>query len=178
MSSIGKPEEALRYVNEALALDPLNWASHRSHVSVLFNARRYEEAVHYSLKLKRQSPALFRFPELLGHSLLMLGHTKEAALAFGQSITAEAILAARSGNRALALAKLASLKERYGEFADFSYARIYAQLGDKNRAFAALDRAWEVRDSSLLGLKVDPYLDPLRNDPRYASLVKRLGLPA
>jgi len=178
MSSIGESEEALRYVDEALALDPLNPGSHRARVAVLFDARRYEEAVRYSLKLKRQSPALFRFPELLGHSLLMLGRTKEAAFAFGQSITGEAMLAARSRNRALALAKLASLKERDGEFANVYYARIYAQLGDKNRAFAALDRAWEVRDSSLLNLKVDPYLDPLRNDPRYASLVKRLGLPA
>jgi len=178
MSSIGESEEALRYVDEALALDPLNPGSHRARVAVLFDARRYEEAVRYSLTLKRQSPALFRFPELLGHSLLMLGRTREAAVAFGQSITGEAMLAARSGNRALALAKLASLKGRDGELDSFNYARIYAQVGDKNRAFAALDRAWEVRDSSLLELKVDPYLDPLRKDPRYAPLVKRLGLPA
>ncbi len=72
----------------------------------------------------------------------------------------------------------ASKRKRDGELASFNYARIYAQLGDKTRAFAALDRAWEVRDSSLLDLKIDPYLDPLRSDPRYASLVKRLGLPA
>lgn len=178
MSSIGKPEEALRYVDEALALDPLNSASHSAHVSVLFDARRYEEAVRYSLKLKQESPELFRFPYLLGHSLLMLGRTKEAALAFGQSITGEALVAARSGNRALALAKIAALKGSEGDFASFDFARIYAQLSDKNRAFAALDRAWEVRDSELLDLKVDPYLDPLRSDPRYASMLKRLGLPA
>ena len=103
MSSIGKPEEALRHVDEALALDPLNWASHRAHVSVLFFARRYEEAVRYSLKLKQDSPELFRFPVLLGHSLLMLDRTQEAALAFEQDITGEALLAARAGNRELAL---------------------------------------------------------------------------
>lgn len=178
MSSIGKPEESLRYVDEALALDPLNWASHYAHVSVLFDARRYEEAVRYSLKLKQDSPELFRFPVLLGHSLLMLGRTKEAALAFGQDITGEALLAARSGNRELALAKLAALKERDREFGSYDSARIYAQLGDKDAAFEALNRAWEVRDSSLLQLKVDPYLDPLRGDSRYAVLVERLGLPA
>jgi len=177
MSSIGKPEEALEYVDEALALDPLNSGSHTAHVSVLFDARRYGEAVSYSLKLKQESPQLFRFPHLLGHSLLMLGRTKEAALAFGPNITGEAMLAARSGNRALALAKLAALKGRDSEFASFDYARIYAQLDDKNRAFAALNRAWEVRDSGLLKLKTDPYLDSLRNDPRYASLVERLGFP-
>jgi hypothetical protein len=51
-------------------------------------------------------------------------------------------------------------------------------LGDKDAAFEALNRAWEIRDSNLLGLKVDPYLDPLRGDSRYAALVKRLGLSA
>ena len=178
MSNIGKPEEALRHVDEALALDPLNWASHYAHVSVLFEARRYEEAVRYSLKLKQDSPELFRFPVLLGHSLLMLGRTQEAALAFGQNLTGEALLAARSGNRELALAKLAALKERDGEFGNFDSARIYAQLGEKDAAFEALNRAWEGRESSLLGLKVDPYLDPLRGDSRYAALLRMLDLPA
>jgi serine/threonine-protein kinase len=177
MSSIGKPEEALRYVDEALALDPLNWASHHAHVAVLFDARRYAEAVRYSEKLKQDSPELFRFPALLGHSLLMLGRTEEAAVAFGQSLTGEALLAARSGNRELAFARLADLKEREGEFGNFGSARIYAQLGEKDAAFEALNRAWEVRESSLLDLKIDPYLDPLRGDSRYAALVGRLGLP-
>jgi tetratricopeptide (TPR) repeat protein len=178
MSGIGKPEEGLRYVDEALALDPLNWVSHYAHVSVLFDARRYEEAVRYSLKLKQDSPELFKFPVLLGHALLMLGRTKEAAVAFGQDITGEALLAARSGNRELALAKLGALKERDREFGGLDAARIYAQLGDKDAAFEALNRAWEVRDSSLLDLRVDPYLDPLRGDSRYAALVRTLGLPA
>ena len=178
MSIVGKPEEALRYVDEALALDPLNDASYRAHVSVLFYARRYEEAVGYSLKLKQDSPELFGFPVLLGHSLLMLGRTQEAALAFGQDINGEALLAARGGNRELALAKLAALKESDREFGSFNSARIYAQLGDKDAAFDALNRALDVRESSLLYLKVDPYLDPLRGDSRFAALVKRLGLPA
>jgi serine/threonine-protein kinase len=177
MSSVGKPEEALRHVDEALALDPLNSRSHHAHVSTLFEARRYAEAVRYSLKLKQDSPDLFRFPVLLGHSQLMLGRTQEAALAFGQDITGNALLAARSGNRELALAKLAALKERDREFGNFDSARIHAQLGDTDAAFDALNRAWEVRESSLLNLKVDPYLDPLRGDPRYAELVNSLGLP-
>jgi tetratricopeptide (TPR) repeat protein len=178
MSIVRKPEEALRYVDEALALDPLNSASHLWHVAVLFQARRYAEAVRYSLKLKQDSPELFGFPVLLGHSLLMLGRTQEAALAFGQDITGEALLAARSGDRELALAKLAALKECDLVLGSVDSARIYAQLGDKDAAFEALNRAWEVRDPSLLGLSVDPYLDPLRGDSRYAALVKRLGLPA
>ena len=177
MSSIGRPEEALRHVDEALALDPLNWASHYAHVAVLFDARRYAEAVRYAEKLRLDSPALFRFPVLLGHSLLMLGRTEEAAVAFGENLTGAALLAARSGNREPALAGLAALKERDREFGNLDSARIYAQLGEKDAAFEALNRAWEVRESGLQFLKVDPYLDPLRGDSRFAAAVDRLGLP-
>lgn len=177
ISSAGKPEEGLRYVDEALELDPLNWASHWAHVSVLFDARRFEEVVRYSLKLKQESPEMFRFPELLGHALLMLGRTKEATAAFGQSILGQALLAARSGNRELAVAKLAALRQRDGEFGNLNYARIYAQLGDRDAALEALDHGWEIRDSRLTDIKTDPYLDPLRSDPRYAALVKRIGFP-
>jgi hypothetical protein len=87
------------------------------------------------------------------------------------------LLAARGGNRELALARLADLKERDREFGNLDSARIYAQLGEKDAAFEALNRAWKVRESRLVSLKVDPYLDPLRGDSRYAALVKQLGLP-
>ncbi|HVM22341.1 MAG TPA: TIR domain-containing protein [Sphingomicrobium sp.] len=180
ISSSGKPDEALRYVDEALALDPLNAGSHQAHVSVLLKARRYEEVVRYTLKLKQESPELFKFPNLLGHALLMLGRTKEAALAFreAQSLTGEALLAVKTGNRDLALAKLAELRQRDGDFSNFQYGLIYAQLGEKERAFAALDRAWDIRDSGLLDVKVNAYLDPLRSDPRYKALVEKVGFPA
>lgn len=179
MSSSGKADEALRYVDEALALDPLNSGSHQAHVSVLFAARRYEEAVRYALKLKQESPELFVSAFYLGHALLMLGRTKEAAVVFKetQSIFGEALLAARSGNRPLALAKLAEIRQREDEFSNFQYAQVYAQLADKERAFAALDRAWQFRDSNLLNVKTSPYLDPLRTDPRYGALVTKVGFP-
>lgn len=176
--------DGLSFVDEALALDPLNWASHLAHVDVLYDARRYLEAVSYSLKLKQESPELFKFPNLLGHSLLMLGRAKEAALAFGQvrdersRILGEALLAARTGDRNLAASRLADLRQLEGEMANYRYGQVYAQLGDPDRAFAALDRAWVIRDLKLISLKIDPYMDPLRSDPRYAALVKTIGFPA
>ena len=178
MSNIGKHDIALRYVDEALALDPLNSGSHRAHATVLFSARRYEEIVRDSMKLKQDSPELFNFADMLGRSLLLLGRTREAAGVLGESINDQALLAAKSGNRDLALAKLAELRQRDGDMSNFSYAAIYAQVGDKERAFAALDRAWEVRDAHLLGVKVNPFLDPLREDPRYTTLVKKVGFTA
>ena len=175
--------DGLRLVDEALALDRLNWASHWAHVDVLFDARRYEEAVSYSLKLKRDSPDLFKFPVLLGHALLMLGRREQAAIAFGWNddddwrVVGEALLAARAGERELALAKLSALRQRAGEWASYTCGRIYAQTGDKDRAFAALDRALDMRLSELIGLRTDPYMDPLRGDARYAALVEKVGFP-
>lgn len=178
ISGTGQANEALRFVDDALALDPLNSGSHRAHATVLLEARRYEEAVRYSLKLKQESPSLFVFPDVLGHALLLLGKTKEAALVFAEmpSKTGEALVAARSGNRDRALVKLAEFRQQGGEL-NFLSALIHAQLGDREAAFAALERAWQVRDSGLLDIKVNPYLDPLRSDPRYANLVERVGYP-
>jgi serine/threonine-protein kinase len=183
-SNIFGNADGLRYVDEALALDPLNSASHLAHVDVLYDARRYSEAVSYSRKLQQESPELFTFPGLLGNSLLMLGRTEEAALAFrqvreeGPRILGEALLAARTGGRDLAATMLADLRQREGEMASYRYGQVYAQLGDKDGAFAALGRAWEVRDSRLISLKIDPYMDPLRSDRRYAELIRQIGFPA
>ena len=177
-SILGETSEGLQLVDEARALDPFNSASHWAHADVLYDARRYREVVDYSLKLRRNSPELFQFPDVLGNALLMLGRTKEAALAFEGNVIGQALLAARSGDRGLALAKLSELQRRQGEMGSYTHAKIYAQLGDKDRAFAALDRALEIPLSALMGLRTDPYVDPLRNDPRYAALVKKVGFPA
>ena len=59
----------------------------------------------------------------------------------------------------------------------YSAARIYAELGEKDKAFVALNKAYENRESDLLPIKVDPLLDPLHDDPRFKELLKRVGLP-
>ena len=60
-----------------------------------------------------------------------------------------------------------------------SYIRAahYAALGEKDKAFAALNGVLENREFGLVYLKVDPFLDPLRSDPRFADLMRRVGLP-
>lgn len=187
LASTGDDQETLRYVIEARSLDPLNWVSHYAYVLALYSARRFGQAVDYALNLKRDSPAMFRFPDLLGRALLMLDRNDDAAKAFGPNVAGQALLAARTGNSKLALEKLAALASGEGQFPGFfsssttleTYilARVYAQIGDKEAAFGALERAWDVRDANLIDLKVDPFLDPLRTDPRTAALIARMGLP-
>jgi tetratricopeptide (TPR) repeat protein len=56
-------------------------------------------------------------------------------------------------------------------------ARIYAQLGDKERAFAWLEKAYEKHNKGIYKLKVEPLLDPLHNDPRFDDLLRRMNIP-
>jgi eukaryotic-like serine/threonine-protein kinase len=59
----------------------------------------------------------------------------------------------------------------------YERARYYATLGQKERAFEQLNRAYEVRESRLRNLKIDPFLESIRDDPRYAELVRKVGFP-
>jgi hypothetical protein len=68
----------------------------------------------------------------------------------------------------------ARAKEQY--VSPYDLALIYAGLDDEPRAFAALERAFEERDSSLRQLRVDERLDPLKSDPRFEDLARRVGL--
>jgi hypothetical protein len=56
-------------------------------------------------------------------------------------------------------------------------AVLYAALGDKDAAFAELEKAYEAHDWFLQRIKVDPFMDPLRDDPRFNALVRRLNFP-
>lgn len=185
LSRMGRTGEALRLTDQALALDRLNPWSYGARARVLFDARRYAEVVKSAEELKRNSPELFDFHLTLGFSLMMLGRFEEAAKAFsGEAaddpirVAAEAILAARREDRAAAIAKKEKLQQLYGEAASYQYAEIHAQLGNVDEAFAALDRAWQIKDPGLLGMKMDPTLDPLRRDPRFAALMEKIGFPA
>jgi hypothetical protein len=57
-------------------------------------------------------------------------------------------------------------------------ARIFTGLGERELAFAWLEKAYDVRDECLTWLKVDPTMDSLRSDQRYPDLLRRLGLPS
>lgn len=181
---LGTKSDALRYVDEALALDPLNPFSHYAHVDVLFDLRRYADAVDYTMRLKRDSPEMFSFPFLLGRAFLMLGRVDDARASFAEAdeknakLEAAGLLAAIVGDREAASASAAALLREYGEMASFEIARIYAQAGEKDRAFASLGRAWEIGLYGLARLNTDPAFDRLRGDLRYRKLARDIGFPA
>ena len=95
-----------------------------------------------------------------------------------QRLVGECVILTRKGRVAEAQTKLARFRRLFGNLDNYQYAEVFAQLGDEDGAFAALDRAWSMRDTGLLWLRVDPLLDPIRYDARFEALLTRMGLAA
>jgi hypothetical protein len=86
----------------------------------------------------------------------------------------------RSGGWKGALTKGIEMRQaqrKNGYFPAYQIAQFYADLGEKDQAFRWLNTAYQERDFPLEGLKTDFQLDPLRSDPRFAELVRKVGLP-
>jgi Tfp pilus assembly protein PilF len=155
----GRPDEGLAEVERARQLDPL---SPRAHVDVgwaFISARRNDDAVAQSRRTLELAPG---FPEAR--------FCMEQALAF-QSTDRKA-LRSRSLQQ---LGKLEAAAARGERVSALSTATLYALVGDRDRAFAWLDRAVEERSPSLALLAVHPSWDDLRDDPRFAALAARIG---
>ena len=88
----------------------------------------------------------------------------------------------RSGGWPSALRKgievdLAQRKAKTDYVSPYGIAQLYANLGDKDHAFEWFNTAYQEHDAGLMALRTDFTLDSLRSDPRYAELVRKIGLP-
>jgi len=184
VSRLGDQAESLRTADKVLELEPLDPDSYANRVGALLDARRYQEAVKFAEETQRKSPDLFHDPLLLGLCLMMVGKLGEAKQQFElanpdkwERLTGEALIFARTGDSTGVQRKLQRMQELFGEAASYQYAEIYAQTGDRERALSALEAAWAVRDAGLISVLVDPLLDPIRSDPRFEAIVKRMNFP-
>lgn len=185
INRLGRQDESLQLADKALSLDRLNPFSYDARLGILMGGRRYAEAVQSAEELQRTSPDLFDWPEAVGLCLVLLGRFADAQKYLDRAragsyfrLVAESALLVRTGRRGEVESRIEKIRQLYGDAASYQYGEIYAQLGDKDRAFAALNRAWQIRDSGLMNLKVDELLDPLRGDPRFSELFNRVGFPA
>jgi serine/threonine-protein kinase len=182
---LGHDSEALAAADKSIALDPLNTLAYNLRLRTLYSARQYADVIRAAQELERKSADSLNDKAAPGDALVLLGRNREAQVYFGKMapdfwsrLTGEAIIKARSGDRAGAERKLAALQEGYKDAASYQYGQIYAQLGDKDRAFANLEHGFEIKDAGLLGLKTDPMMDPIRSDPRFAALIRKMNFPA
>ena len=177
-------EEAVQKIERAKALDPLNPASLETEALVLAFTRRYPESVAAARRALALAPDRLQARRVLANALLLQGKDAEAQAEYARldptdyrRLLGEAILAARAGDRAAALGKLGDMERRYGDAAVYQYCQIYAQLGMADEAIAALQRAVDVRDPGVPHIQVDPFLDPIRPDPRFGEIVAKLNFP-
>jgi serine/threonine-protein kinase len=184
VSRLGDQAESLRSADKVLELNPLDPDSYANKVGALFDARRYSDAVAFAEAAKRKSPDLFADPLLLGICLVMAGRLREAQEQFAmgkpeqwERLAGEAIVFARSGNKAAVEQKVQRMQQLFGDAASYQYAEIFAQAGDKERALASMDSAWAIRDGGLINIRVDPFLDPIRNEPRFQAIVEKMNFP-
>lgn len=185
LAGIGRADEALELSRRAVSLDPLNPIAYANRALTFFYARRFTEGAAAARRTLALSPNRPGTRTTLGDCLVLMGQNGDAQAEYAQvpaddpfRLTGEAILAARTGNRALANEQLSRLKQLYGHTASFQEAEIRAQLGDLDEVFGALDRAWAVKDSGLSELAADPWLDPVRQDPRFKAVLMKLRIPA
>jgi tetratricopeptide (TPR) repeat protein len=181
VSRTGGQGEAVSIVDRALTVDPLNAQSWALKAWMLFGARRYRESIDAARRALAIAPANLRAGTLVAWDLLFLGKMEEAQAQLQsvpaddyRRLVAEAAIAARLKRRDDALLALERLRREYGETVAYQEAEIHAQLGDREKAIEALDVAWSTRDSGLTAIRVDPFLDPIRNDPRLAAIAKRV----
>jgi len=183
----GHTEEAVASVRRAHDLDPLG-ASRSSIGYILFEARHYDEAIQELHSALAVSPDDAQALWYMGFTLIAKGKPEEAipVLEKAVSLTDRAPGAigvlirayASAGRHDEALKLLAELKKRSakGYVPTGAFVNAYLGLGNKEQGFVWLDGACEEQSNILQFLKVHPFFDPIRDDPRFKSLLRRVGL--
>jgi serine/threonine protein kinase/Tfp pilus assembly protein PilF len=189
-AAMGHADAGFAATRRAVQLDPLNPAAHRLLSFVLRIARRYEDAIaaaQGALALDADHPGAHADRGLAYYALgdyqgarASCEATRPRADAAGSNSTVQVCLAItyeKLGRHPDAEAALKTLKSWYGDRGAYQYAEIYSQWGNAPKALAWLDTAMRLSDSGLDGVKVDPLLDPLRNEPRFQAIERALKFP-
>ncbi len=188
LRAMGRNEEALAESQRANELDPVSLVT-SSHAARYIFEGQYDQAIEVTRKKLELYPDLPGPHAGLGEIYLLKRQFPEAIAEFQKAVSlserAPRFLAhlgnafGVSGQRQQAIKVLDELREqakrRY--VSPYEFALVYTGLGEKEQAFAWLQKAHEDRSPRLILLKVDQKLDSLRSDPRYTELERRIGLP-
>jgi len=185
LNRLGRSKEAIAQGKLALQVDPVSSRSFLNTAFICYFGRQYDlalEQMQRAASLQHQPDESF-FP--LGVIYVEKGLYDEGIQEFqkiGDQPHALGHLGnayARQGHVAEARAMIEKLKGHIDKtgIGRYEIAIVYAGLRENDHAFEWLEKAYQSRDKGLTYLKIDPCLDPLRSDPRFNDLVKRVGLP-
>ena len=183
LGRMGRFEEAIRLVKRAQQLDPLFLGRRISAAQLFMEARRYDEAIKELEMALAANPNFQRAYEMLCFTYEWQGLYQEAIAAYQKTLTEEEVAS-------LADAYQTSGKEGYWRWwldywkerakqeyvGPWRFAIIYAHLDEKDQVFEQLEKAYEGHESGLPAIRTAPAFDPLRDDPRFQDLLRRMNL--
>ena len=184
----GRFDEALAESERARQLDPASLIIATDHGAILYLARQYDRAVAQFRAVLDMDPSFARAQGLIAFSYVEQGKFAEAIDELDHRPNPDdslltwswkAFVYGRSGRTAEARHALAKVEELAGHAqSDPAPPMLFAYLGlgRKDQAIALLQKAYSDHSNALVGIKVAPYDDPLRADPRFQDLLRRLGL--
>jgi tetratricopeptide (TPR) repeat protein len=189
----GRTQEAIDEANRARQLDPLSPIIGLALADAYNYDRQFDKAIEVSKKIIADNPAsgvahqnlavsnwgAHKYPQAIQEwtTGAQLGGDKNAA-----EVAAAMDAGFHSGGWPSALHKaievsLAQRKAKSGYVSPYLIAEFYADLGDKDHAFEWLNTAYQEHAIYLGGVRTDFTMDSVRSDPRYAELVRKIGLP-
>ncbi|MDQ3039346.1 MAG: tetratricopeptide repeat protein, partial [Pseudomonadota bacterium] len=184
LAELGRLEQGVEQLRQALQLDPLNSRIYRALADIQLGMGQLDAA-----EVSIRKAIALRPDAASNHRTLVYIHVcrgdAAAALRDAQQEPGlgyrdvENMMALQvSGDAAKADAALAQLIAKYGDYCAFQVAGAYALRKDPDQAFAWLDRAWAARDGGIVLLRLDPFLLAYRDDPRFAAFCRKVGFPA
>ena len=188
MSNMGRHDEAVALGKRAIQLNPVDLSTRISTAVLLQHARRYDEAIEQCQFVLDLNPNLRNAYHSLSEMYELKGLYEEAIAAYQKFLTLEG--ASEEEVAGLADAYQTSGKEGYWRWMlDYwnerakqeyvprtDFAIIYAHLGDKDQAMRWLEEGYKEREIVMATLSADPAFDPLREDPRFHDLLRRMNL--
>jgi TolB-like protein/DNA-binding winged helix-turn-helix (wHTH) protein/Tfp pilus assembly protein PilF len=185
---VGRVDDALLQIRKAQELDPLSAVIATDMGKELYFARRYDEAIVELRRALEVDPNFVSAHNWISDSLLEKRNFSEAIAELEKTkpfreertyIRQTAYLHARMGRRAQARIELEKSLQLSKDkpVSSGAVALTYAAIGDQDKVFFWLDKAYNENSSFMTSLKSWPVFDALRSDARYVDLLRRVGLP-
>ncbi|HEV2198396.1 MAG TPA: protein kinase [Bryobacteraceae bacterium] len=185
LRKMGRTDEAVAENQRAVDLDPVSPLMHFSLGTTLNEARKYDQAIEESRKALELDPAFALAYVNIGQAYVQKSMFKEAiaelekavALPGGGALRGALAYAYAAGGRKAEAERLLAEILKQKRVQEVGVARIYTGLGEKEKAFEWLEKSYADHTIGVGStLKVDPSFDPLRADPRFAGLLRRMNL--